>query len=281
MLYGSVGLRAFDDIDLLIRRRDLAPAKAVLLAQGYAAYYQVDAAAEQAMSGARLQYHAVFKGTDPDHLLELHWKTDPIAPVERDADDWWAKQAFTPEETILASCIHAMRHHGYRLCWLVDIAEQLRQQPSIDWQWILRRAAAIHARRRLAVALLMAADVLEAPLPAAIAPELRADRVAASLAGQLGERLFAADRGQLDARERTRIDLQMCDRARDRVRFGLALVFEPSFHEVVERPLPRALWPLYVPLRLWRLARKYAATRSWRNGRTTLDAPVDGAARPE
>jgi hypothetical protein len=281
MLYGDVGLRAFDDLDLLVRARDLERAKAVLADRGYERYYDIGSAAEQAMLDARLQYHVVLKGASPEHLLELHWKSDPLSPVERDEDASWQDGAFPAGQTLLLSAIHAMRHHGYRLCWIVDVAEQLRQNAPFDWPAIVSRARDVGARKRLSVALLMSRDVLDAPLPADVEQILRADRGVVMLAAQLTSRLFQRDTGQLSAAERTQIDLAMCDRFSDRLRFALALAFEPGLQDVAEWRLPRRLAPLYVPLRAARLLRKYAATRSWRTGRTAPGEPAGGAATPE
>lgn len=290
--YGAAGLRAFDDIDILIRPCDLERAAAVLQSHGYVRYYQLDRRAAQAMRRARLQYHLVFTGGSPEHLLELHWKTDPTAAVERDSDQWWRDlqrvsvadrelRALSAEDTLLINAVHAMRHHGYRLCWLVDIAEQLRGARPIDWPSVFRRAREIRASRRLVVALLMARDVLDAPLPGDAAAAARADVRAAKVAAQLQHRLFQPDSGQLSSAERTQIDLAMCDSWADRMRFAWSVLFEPSFHEVTAWPLPRVLTPLYVPLRAARLIGKYGARKSSRTGQTARDARAGGGAAPE
>ena len=291
-LYGSLALRAFDDIDLLIRRRDLRRAKPVLEAEGYRPYYSLDPAVEAAMLETRLQYHVIYTHARPAHLLEVHWKTDPACPVEEDADAWWQRldrvtfmgervRAFSAEAQLLMSCVHAMRHHGYRLLWLVDVAEALRQPRAFDWAWTIDRARAIRAWRRLAVALKITHDLLDAPVPAAVMSRVDADAATTQVADRIARRLFVRDAGGLGAAERVKLDLRLFDRRSDRLRHVVSVMVEPSFHEWTAWPLPRPLFPLYLPFRLARLAAKYAATRSWRDARTTPGARADDGAGPE
>ena len=271
-LYGSLALRAFDDIDLLIRERDLPAAKSIVVAEGYRPYYSLAPTAEAAMVKSRLQYHMIFLHPESDHLLEAHWKTDPAFPVEGD-DAWWNElgradllgesvRTVSADEQLLMSCIHAMRHHGYRLCWLVDVAESLRQEPGLRWEWIIDRARRLGAWRRLAVSLIVAHDVLDAPLPEAVRVQVNADAATVAVAARISARMFERDAGGLAAGERLRLDLSLFDRLSGRVSHALAVLFEPSFHEWAAWPLPRALYPVYLPLRLARIARKYASGRA-------------------
>lgn len=291
-LYGSLSLRAFDDIDLLIRRRDVDRAKTVLEAEGYRPYYTLGPAVRSAMIDSRLQYHLIYAHDRPEHLLEVHWKTDPAFPVEEDSDAWWQGldrvtfmgervRAFSAEAQLLMSCVHAMRHHGYRLSWLVDVAEALRQPRALDWAWTIDRARAIGAWRRLAVALKVAHAVLDAPVPAEVLARVNADPPSAKLADRVARRLFVRDAGDLATAERLRLDLRLFDRTSDRLRHLLSVMFEPSFHEWTAWPLPRPLYPLYLPFRVARLAAKYAATRSWRGARTARGARADDEAGRE
>lgn len=291
-LYGAMALRAFDDIDLLMRRRDLAQAKTILAAEGYAPYYALAPAVEAAMVASHLQYHCIFVHRESGHLLEAHWKTDPAFPVERDDEAWWQGlghaalagervRVFSNEEQLLMSCIHAMRHQGYRLCWIVDVAEALRQDRPLDWKWISARARELGAWRRLAVTLMLAREVLAAPLPEDVLAQVTADHAAAKVAARIAARLFVADTGDLTVVERLRLDLALFDRGADRAAHLLSVALEPSFHEWTAWPLPRVLYPLYLPMRLMRMARKYAARPSSPGGRRAPGAPADGGAGRE
>lgn len=269
-LYGSLALRVFDDVDLLIRARDLPAVKSIAATEGYRPYYSLAPAAEAAMVTSSLQYHMIFQHTESGHLLEAHWKTDPAFPVEGGDAAWWnglgradllgeRVRTVSADEQLLMSCIHAMRHHGYRLSWIVDVAESLRQEPPLHWEWIIGHARRLGAWRRLAVSLVVAHDVLDAPLPENVRIQVKADAAAAGVAARITARLFERDGGSLTAGERLRLDLSLFDRLSGRVSHVLAVMFEPSFHEWAVRPLPRALYPLYLPLRLARIARKHAS----------------------
>lgn len=291
-LYGSLAFRAFDDIDLLIRRADLARAKPLLMAAGYEPYYHLEPDLEAAMVRSHLQYHLIFVHASPEHLLEVHWKTDPAFPVEQDDPAWWnglptttlagqTVRTFRAEESLLTSCLHAMRHHGYRLCWLADVAEALRQQPELNWPGIIDRARQMKSWRRLAVAVTIAHDVLEAPVPGVLLDQAQADPAVGRLAARIARRLFERDAGDLGVLERLRLDLALFDRASDRAKHLLSVALEPSFHEWSALPLPRPLYPLYLPLRAARLAGKYVVRRSWRDGRTAPAGPAGGGAARE
>jgi hypothetical protein len=225
------------------------------------------------MVTSHLQYHMIFQHSESGHLLEAHWKTDPAFPVEGGDDAWWNGlggadllgehvRTVSADEQLLMSCIHAMRHHGYRLSWIVDVAESLRQEPARDWEWIVARARRLGAWRRLAVSLIVAHDVLDAPLPEDVRVQLKADAAAARVAARITARLFEPDAGSLTAGERLRLDLSLFDRLSGRVSHLFAVMFEPSFHEWAAWPLPRALYPVYLPLRIARIAGKYSSGRA-------------------
>ena len=85
-VYGDVALRDFGDLDILLRRQDVLPAKTLLQARGYVSQYDLKPAVEAAFLRSSMQYHLVVLHGASDVMVELHWKTDPDFPVEPTAD---------------------------------------------------------------------------------------------------------------------------------------------------------------------------------------------------
>jgi hypothetical protein len=273
-LYGDVALREFGDLDILIRARDVLRAKAALQARGYVADYPLAADAETAFLRAPSQYHLVLTGPG-DTLVELHWKTDPEFPVERDDDAWWAAlehaplesgtvQSFAARELLWVLCLHGSKHWWASLGWLVDVAELIRQQPAQDWDWLLSRARRVGCERRLALGLHLAQGLLGAPLPEAVRDTVAAHPGVAKLARRVRETLLSRD-AQLDAWQGLGMNLSLYERTPQRFAHLVNTLWAPSLVEWTRWPLPRALFFLYPPLRLLRLTRKHLA-RSLQRG---------------
>ena len=270
LLCGHARLRDFEDLDFLLRRRDIKRAIDVLTREGYDVDVPLSASGEDALMRASAQYHRALTHRDRGIKVELHWKTDPDFPVEADTDEWWSSASsieiggrsvatLRRDDLLMVLCLHGSKHQGYRVSWIVDIAELMRTGDPIDWKWMDETAARIGCSRRLAVSLLLAHQLLDAPLPVAIRERLRAVPSAASITGEIIEQVAAAGADEPGSIPRLSMNLRLYDRFGDRLKHATAVGFAPSLNEWSRWPLPRALYPLYVPLRLARLAGKYYA----------------------
>lgn len=270
MLYGNIALREFEDLDVLVRFEDVLRAKALLVADGYRPDYPLAPEVEDAFLHSRYQYHRVLVHPLTGAQVELHWKTDPGFPIEASDDaSWWATRptmplldgtvrCFSRDELLLILCLHGTRHQGYRLGWLVEIAE-LMATGDFDWSLILETARAKACARRVAVPLDLVRTLLGAPLPAEVDRLIAADPRITDLSSRIAGRLFARNAPELRAIERLRVSLQFYDRPKQRLDHVLDVRLAPSLNEWSRWPLPRALFGLYLPLRLWRLAGKYGS----------------------
>jgi hypothetical protein len=116
--------------------------------------------------------------------------------------------------------------------------------------------------RRLALGLRLAHELLRVPLPEP-ASRIIEDPVVAEIARNLRDTLFDVRFAPFTMLEAIRLDLRLCDTAKQRALKLLAAVFVPRWGDWLEWRLPRALFALYYPLRLVRLARKYVLGRLW------------------
>lgn len=271
MLYASIALREFEDLDILVPFKDVLRAKSVLLAEGYHPDYPLRPVVEDAFLRSRAQYHRVLVHAETGVKVELHWKTDPDFPVERgDDDSWWASRptmplldgsvrCFSREELLLVLCLHGTRHQGYRLGWLIEITG-LIGQGRVDWTEILATARRQACTRRLAVPLLVASRLLDTPIPPEVQQLIDSDPVIADLSARITTRLFSRNARELRGLDRLRVSLQFYDRWAHRIDHIVDVSIAPSLNEWSQWPLPRPLFVLYPPLRLLRLARKYGAS---------------------
>lgn len=266
--YADLSMREFGDLDLLLAREDVPRARDLLCDCGYVPEYPLAPGIEAALLESRLQYHLVVRSRAQGHPVELHWKTDPDFPVERlDDAAWWdgmghvtvqgeALRTLAPEELLLVLCLHGAKHRWESLGWLVDVAELLRRGGALDWDRIARRARELDCPRRAGLGLHLANALLDAPLPSG----------AESLAGArgieaLGQRLL---RGLFDDAMQAshpladlRSNLVLFDRAGQGIRHAARVAASPSLVEWTRWPLPTALFFLYPPMRLGRLAGKH------------------------
>jgi hypothetical protein len=267
--YGDLAAREFADLDLLVRPRDLAAARAVLEGLGYVPECALAPAQEAAMLRARTQYHLLLVHPEKGVAVELHWKSDPDHPVEEDTEAWWAARprtpiegrevlAFTQPELVLVLCIHGSKHHWSRLAWLADVAALLGKDEALDWAWIRARAAQLGASRRLALGLLLLADLLGAPVPEDQAAWARSLPAVRRQAATLTAHLFDPEPWTPGPWSRLGLDLAQREGPSAKLRCAWDVLFAPSHEEWMRWRLRGGLQILYPALRVVRLLRKHS-----------------------
>jgi hypothetical protein len=257
-LYGDVGLRQFGDLDILVAPGNLLRARSLLETLGYRSEFPLTPATEQAFLRASAQYHLAMAREDRSVVVELHWRLDPdvaIEPVDRSA------RSFSPDELLLVLLVHGSKHRWSSLGWAVDVAEALRRG-GLDWAWIEARAQSLRCERRVALGLLLANRLLQAPVPAGVLARYAALPGIEATCGELGEELLAIDPGERGAFETLRGYLRLYDTVGQRIKHLLDTLWSPSLVEWTRWPLPRALHFLYPALRMARLAAKHLSFRS-------------------
>lgn len=265
-VFGDLGLREFGDLDILVRPDELMSAKAAIVEAGYAPEPPLPPHLEAAFIDTRAQNHLALR-SGAGAMVELHWKSDPECPVELASVEWWQgaervalegveMRAFGAEDLMLVLCLHGSKHHWASLAWLVDVSELLRRETGLRWEAIARRATQLRCRRRVGVGLALAAKWLGPPLPP-LARELASHPGVAGIAARLEHLFVGREPSSEGPFESLRLELAMREGVASGIRLLAASVVQPSLVEWQRWPLPRALFPLYPPLRLGRLAGKY------------------------
>ena len=199
--YGNASMRCYVDLDIIILNSDLAAAKVALEGTGYCCTLS----RPEDIYFLREQYHLHFAGGHPELDIEVHWAITPTYwPFQLDAARLWSGAnsveligtqipTLDRELTFLAICAHGAKDRWPRLGLICDIAWLLARSPDLDWPWITQQAAAMGRTRVLLLGLLLAASLLDAPLPDSLLVQAQADRVVRLVAEEIREHLFTGD----------------------------------------------------------------------------------------
>lgn len=279
--YGAVGLRSFGDLDLLVRPSAVSRVRKLLLARGYAAKYpqRLGFSAAQFDAFLAAEYNDEFVRGADGAKVEVHWHFAPrFFGFQLDVADLWGRteqvllngehvNALSREDLLLVLCVHGAEHAWVSLEGIVAVAELLRDEPGIDWAALIQRAERAHARRVLRLGLLLAADLLAAPIPDWVERELRDDRIAADLVRKVAVNLFSGEMDPRREEHRPRLlafYLAVKDRWIDQARFCLRLLATPSERDWKMVRLPDAFHLLYWIIRPIRLLARLPRYRRWR-----------------
>jgi hypothetical protein len=195
LLYPEPGDRNYNDLDLLIDRRDFPRAVQLLEELRFRHHIHNWALAEEMLAGE-------IQMSNASVVVDLHWHLhyspldrrpfaiDPEAILERSRRvdiSGVSAPTLEPIDTVLTLAFHAARSDGHRLIWSKDI-ERAVATSDPDWDELRRRSRASkcgppvglmleRARRLLAAD--VPADIVRAMVPRSL---LLADRVSSALA---------------------------------------------------------------------------------------------------
>lgn len=263
-LHGNPTLRDYDDLDLLVRERDVGKATRFLQAEGLRPWFELEPDQEGRLGDS--QYARHFGNAETGVAVDLHWGfAQPYLSAGIDEATIWAdpqEVALGPVRLrtladpllLLVLCVHGSKHEPQpwnRLKWIVDVAGLARLIPGDRWGPLVMQARALHLERPFLLGLLVARRLLETPLAPSVEERLRtvgdleplADAVLATLTSP----------GDAAAPTRIDYDLRLLDRGRDRVRYVLHRLFVPNPKDWAVIGLPRWLAPAYYVLRPVRL----------------------------
>jgi len=260
--YGDLATRPAGDVDLLIDRRHLARAAALLVDRGYELKTPVDADGIPD-SAESFEYH--FERHSDGMVVELRWRLDLSQPRFRRklGIEWvWPRRCtamlagaeipnLDPVSTLLVLCMHGSKHAWSRLIWINDIAQVLNSFPGIDWKEVIREAKRSGLWRSLALGILLAHRVADAAVPEPALRRFESDAAACSMAQHFEEALFDAPGSPPIGRQP--YNIQLLD-FHDRLRVFLSLDFlRPNARDRAVVRLPKSLHALYYLVRPIRL----------------------------
>lgn len=261
--YGNLALRHYNDLDVLIQRRDIAAATRALQALGYRLHDPVGRSAQEA--ALRWGHHFAFL-RERDTLLEVHWRFHkPLFGSSLPEDEIWRRSVETtvagrpvrtlnPVHELLVLATHGSWHGWSQLSWVCDVAEFLRASPDLDPAEVIDAARQHGYVRPLLLAFHLANRFLGVELPGDVATAV-ARESAVTDAGAVIERRVRA--GSAPDYESARLQLALRERMRDKAAFALRAMFQPNPADLRAARLPAPLFPLYYVFRPFRMVFKY------------------------
>jgi hypothetical protein len=270
-LYSDLSLREFGDLDLLVRRADVATAFETVRELGFEPWKHVSDGQRAALE--RVEYSRAFTRPSDDLDLDLHWDvTRSFFAGRVQAEELWdatsragllgrSVRSLPLPYLLVALCVHGAKHGPFpwpRVKWICDVAELIRGRPDFDWQHALELARALRCERMVLLGLALASPLVDDELPPPAVERLEASPPVRRLAARIWDWLVAPADVHLSLAERAAVDLTVVDRRRDRAAYAWRRLWTPTHRDWETARLPRGLAFLYLPLRILRLTGRYA-----------------------
>jgi hypothetical protein len=193
-VYRDIGLRPMGDIDLLIRKEDMAKADGILRRNGYTMPIRVN----DFIGNSSGQYRNSFLYQSDKHFpdaVHLHWHVVNFSPYDDgivkkiDLNRVWQEsavmrlgraevRAFSLHHQIIFLCMHALNHSFYPLLRLCDINELIRlEKDRIDWNRLAEDACAFHLSKSVYYVFYLVSVMFNTQVPAHILGKLKPERI--------------------------------------------------------------------------------------------------------
>lgn len=271
LVYCDPSLRPMGDIDLLAPADKLQESYNLLLSMGYQAPPFANAAKE-----AHRHHHLPSLVKPNTAIIELHWNlVAPGSPHTIDLKALWQRaqpaalagaqaQVLCPEDLLLHLALH-FNNHNFRLelRHLYDLLAALeRYQDSLCWDALLDRSRQWRAQHCLFLALHLASELLNAPLPSGLLAELQPAGFTSAMSKQARQRLLNPPLAELHP---DLVQLWGQQPAANKLKAAWRVLFPPldymrGRYQVSSKqatPHPLRLYPYYL-LRLGQLLRQYS-----------------------
>ncbi len=267
MYYGDMALRQSGDLDLFVRRSDVARIKNAVRELGYTARVPIPEEAEQDYISSG--YECTFDSAAGKNVLELQWALQPhFYAVDFDMEGLFDRavkvmvagrqlKTPSPEDLLLVLSVHAAKHVWGRMIWLCDIAQVLKVG-NLNWSWIEVQSRELGIERILHITLQLANRFMATAIPPPIEKSIKADHVAQAFADEISASVIRGVSYEEDQVSYFRLMMRLRERRADRIRFLARLAFTPGPGEWETVRLPRTAFPLYRLVRLARLAARFA-----------------------
>jgi hypothetical protein len=274
LLYGTISQRQFDDLDILIQRKDFHRTKEILINEGYLPERQMTLIQESVFLNSH--HHFQFYRNQSGSVTEIHWEISPrIYSFNLDLADLWdhiqpvtlsGHKVLIPSHSdmLLILCEHGSRHYWKRLLWIADIA-RLVEFREINWPGLIQYARKIGSERVLLLGISLAHTLFHAEIPPPVSHRLEHDPEVLRLTKRVLEAL-GSNRFDIQQPSRTedtpdiieeQFYLQARERLRDRIRYYARRATTPTREDLNSSPLPDPLYPFYPVVRIGRLVKKY------------------------
>ena len=266
LAYGDIGLRQFADLDILVRRDDVARVRALLAGHGFAPAPQLTEGQEAAL----LRFDCAQNFSNRERVfVDVHWGLAPkYLAINLDTNALWNNlqsitigqtkiQTLSQEDLLLALAIHGFTHYWERLGWISDIGALIDRNRT-DWSALLQTASRLGLRRILTIALLLANHMLETSVPREIMESLRKDSKAVELTDRFAQMFHTNVQPFPGPIKSALLPIFIREQARHRVLSAVWLLVTPRMFDWMSFSAPASFWFAYYLVRPIRLVLKQA-----------------------
>ena len=282
--YGSLSLRQFSDLDILVRPQDFVRARDLLLSNRYQRSQPIHGIAdveteELALMQARGEYS--LRHQNGQYLIDLHDRliAGEFPLLSADFKVFWQRlspisilnkevSSFCVEDLLLYLCIHGSKDLWKKLSWVCDIATLIHTHPQLNWEQVIARSQSLESEQMLWLGISLARDILETPLPDVASKRMETHFRKQTFSNQIQAQLTS---GILPTAivysnlQRVFFHGQLVENKADRLRHYLKFVdnllfhrFRPNINDKAFVVLPHGFYFLYYLVRPFRLAAKFA-----------------------
>jgi hypothetical protein len=285
-VYGNIGLREMNDIDVLARCTDLTRISEIMAGMGYSSLQPICADVT-----CQTHHHLPVMVKSGHAVFDIHWNlTCPGEYYSIDPARLWAHAipskvagcevlTLSPDDLLLHLCLHTSYHHcfAFGLRPSCDIAETIaRFGSNLDWQTITEQATRRGWQRGVYLALRLAEELAGADVPTDALERLRPADISETILMTARAQVFSDKNLSFSVPVRF-AELLESRHLRDKIRIFWQQVFMPKAMIAAQYSVPMDSARIYVcyPLRLFYLLRRYInpLIRYQKN-----DAPLKGLA---
>ena len=257
--YDDLALRCFVDLDVIVKKPDVARARDLLLADDYTLSKPLTTEQQELL--LRTQHNLQFTKDNRRLIVELHWEVAPhlFASTVQGHTLWenlidfelngTTMKTFSADDLLFSLCVHGSRHLWERLGWICDVAELISRR-KLNWTALLERAAKADAERMFLLGLRLAERLLDAPLPAEVKHLCDRDRRLEPLALTVTANLFkSSEHVPATAVQIFKYNLGVRKSLSARTRYVVHML-RPTDGDITNHSLPAFAYYLVRPFRL-------------------------------
>ena len=266
-LYADPAVRTSCDLDIIVRRANVAPARRLLLENGFEDAYRYN---ERALRAGEL----TLRRRDGEPLVDLQWRMSADRAGRQLSAEWLLARARTlrlldkdvraPDlfDQVLLTCLHGARHFWRPLELRLGLAVQVQRLPAEQWPALLTLARDAGCLRGTIAAIPHACAPFGVAVPDAARRSLAADPVARRLLHGLSHSPSAgAGRGATAGPAVMWWTLRSEDTLRGALVHVVDRTLRPTHEDWDAVSLPGRLEWLYWGARPFRLGTKYLRAR--------------------
>ncbi len=271
--FGSLSLRQFTDLDILVQEKDRAATLSLLQERGFRSYYRGAGHPLSGLSPAQLgsylrRYHEYELVRDDGVQVDLHWQLAPACfPFRPQPASFWSGlcgismmgrevPGLADELLLYFLTMHGAKERWRKLGWIVDVDRLVRSHPELDWGEVWDQAERARGTRVLGFGLGLSAALLGTSLPGNVQRWMVTYRVNPRLAQRVSSALLADPSPGRDFAHCTPISgvhFSLCLGFADKARYLSRRLFTPDGAEYARVRLPDSLFFAYRLLRPLRI----------------------------